>query len=80
MMNQKRWPQCMSFAGMPKQNLQTIDISSKCLRSHLTAYSLMGFADSVSLAAPQNYEKIHSMEQNGKNVENTWESPRSLTF
>jgi hypothetical protein len=43
-MNQENRRQYLSFAGLPKRNLQTIEGSSTSLRSHVTAYPLMGFA------------------------------------
>ena len=38
---------------------------------------LCRFAGLVSLEAPQNIKKFHSVEQNSENVENLWISPPS---
>lgn len=63
----------MSFAGLPKPNLQTIEVCSTGLRSHFTAYQLMGFAG-LQVWFPSKRPKTMKNSTQWNKLANMWKT------
>ena len=64
---------CLSFAGLPKRNLQTVEVPLTSLRSHCTTIQLMGFAG-LQVSFPSHHPKTMKNSIGWNNIAKMWKT------